>query len=835
MIPFRLKLLVVSVVISAAGTAGAETSDTLTGRVRDAETGSLLSGVTVVIQGNARGTVTDDDGLFMFTDVPPGVYAVTAGHIGYRKKTVHDIRTGDPPADIRLPPSPVILQGIDVTGQAADDPYNAVGVLGLDPRQTRTLAGAAEDPLRALQAFPGVLSPNDFSSQMIVRGSGPDENLILLDDIEIYNPYRLYGMISVFNPEAVSSITLTSAGFPARYGDRLSAVLDVRSRTGDRTRAIGGSLNASITNANLFLSGGSERLRLSYSLSARRTYYDLILGPIARNSGHVQGDVAFPNFSDIQGNIVFDPSPDHRLTLTALAGRDAVRLISGEERATPDSLSVRDDTRNEAVGLTWRYLPGKDLLSSLTVSYYRNRGNGDFTGSFLDPSLNRELYGADDTIGVRFSDAAFTSRYSISRMSVMERFTLALPAHAMEAGVGLDHIRSAFEWRYTPDETFRAIMANRNITIPDMIDQAAGYNRYSVYVQDLMKLGDRISVNPGIRYDYFTVVGKGVWQPRVSVEVMPGELTSLHASTGIYYQSPGYERLRDQEILYDFTDPSIAGLRPERAIHYVLGIDQWLDHEWQLGVESYLKIFDDLLAPSVVEGTVYETGLLPGGDPGSINSWETPVAVRGDSVTAVPENEGRGRSYGLEVLLRKANEGPGGRLSGWISYAVARAERTERGVSFPFSYDQRHTVNVVIDYRLSGWLSLGIRWRYGTNFPYTPPVGIAPRIVEVTENGATHAVIQTDDGGNVVFDLDRGGTGNRGSGRLPPYHRLDLRLTAGADYWDLDWTFYLDVINVYNHQNILAYQFYVNDDLTIGRNILSMLPILPTLGFSVRF
>jgi hypothetical protein len=174
-------------------------------------------------------------------------------------------------------------------------------------------------------------------------------------------------------------------------------------------------------------------------------------------------------------------------------------------------------------------------------------------------------------------------------------------------------------------------------------------------------------------------------------------------------------------------------------------------------------------------------------------------------------------------------------LTGWISYALSRSFRVRDAVLTPFQYDRRHAVNIVLDYRLNSWLEAGVRWNFGTGFPYTPPVGLRPRIVTVNQNGQDRQVLQTDSQGRVIFDIDRGSEENRFSARLPDYHRLDIRLTAHADYWDLDWSFYLDIVNAYNNKNVLAYRFYVNDDITVGRSEVHMLPILPTLGLSVRF
>jgi hypothetical protein len=303
----------------------------------------------------------------------------------------------------------------------------------------------------------------------------------------------------------------------------------------------------------------------------------------------------------------------------------------------------------------------------------------------------------------------------------------------------------------------------------------------------------------------------------------------------MYRQSPGYEKLLfDQQSFFDLTNAS-AGLGAEKATHYVLGLDRWIDDRWQLRIESYYKRFDDLIVQSYKPGTVYKTSYIPGSDPHKPSGWTDPVAVIGDSLTTIPVNGATGTAYGLEVFLEKRNIESTDRLSGWLGYSIAKAERVRGDITTPFRFDQRHTVNLVLDYRVNSWLGIGVRWKYGSNFPFTPPVGIEPRIISSTENGREVKVLQTDSKGNVVFDLNRDGDANRFSARLPAYHRLDLRVTAHAGYWGLDWDFYLDVINVYNRKNLLAYRYWIRDDLTIGRGETSMLPILPTLGVSVRF
>jgi hypothetical protein len=258
--------------------------------------------------------------------------------------------------------------------------------ISVEPRTAKILPGVGEDVFRTLQAMPGVVAPNDFTSQLVVRGSGPDQNLIVMDGVEIFNPYRLYGFISMFNPETVTDINLIAGGFPAKYGDRLSAVLDVTNKEGGRAKPMGGNISASISNANVVLEGPTPfGLRGSWLISARRTYYDLIVGPIAKSMGVVDGEVAFPSFSDVQSKIVLGPFASHKVILNGLLSRDATNIVTGDNRVTPDSASVMDQTSNQVFSGAWYYSPSKSFLSRFVISWYRNRFDTDFAAEFLDP------------------------------------------------------------------------------------------------------------------------------------------------------------------------------------------------------------------------------------------------------------------------------------------------------------------------------------------------------------------------------------------------------------------------------------------------------------------
>jgi hypothetical protein len=634
-----------------------------------------------------------------------------------------------------------------------------------------------------------------------------------------------------------------TGGFPAKYGDRLSAVLDVTNRSGSSDLPMQASINLSITNVNAVLEGGlPDWLPGTYILSARRTYYDLIAAPLARRTGAVGADVAFPNFSDLQAKVTFGPFGPHRFIVNGLTSRDAVNLVSGTERDRPDSLDWMNQTDHRVLGLAWHYTPGPNVFLKTIASYYQNSGDTEFFGSFLDPTLDRSQFEDGSWQGrsdYRLLSVDATTEYNFEKRSMKQEATWRTGRHVLEGGVGYDRLQTTFRWRSDVDPVLRAINQSRGISVLNGVDDVRTYDRINVYLQDRVSLTPWLTMKPGLRYDWYDLLGKGYISPRLSAAVRGDAVTTLRASTGIYYQSPGYEKVVDTQRpnsgLNDLDERYTRGLEAERAVHVVLGIDRWLTDDIRVSADVYQKRFSNLITPTVVSGSRYETSRLAAGDPRDPSSWQTPVLVAFDSLTSIPSNQANGLARGFEVLLEKKSMSRDDRISGWVSYAYATADRSERGVTVPFEFDQRHTLNLTGSYKVNAWLDIGTTWRYGSNFPFTPAAGVRPRIVTATINGAVQPVVATDASGKVIFDVDRGGPNAVNSARKPAYHRLDVRATARTNFWGADWAFYLDVINLYNRANVLNYSYFVREDLSLGVRETNMFPILPTIGVSVRF
>lgn len=821
----------------------------LQGKVTDGT--NPIPSVNIFIIGTGIGTASDKNGNYLIKNIPVGEYQVRFSAIGFENLTKRVSIRADKTTEINVTLKSTIIeiQSVEVTARRIQEQSDTrTSVIDVDPRSAKILPGAAEDIMRILQALPGVVAPNDFSSQLIIRGSGPDQNLIIMDDVEIFNPYRLYGVISMFNPDAVEDVNLISGGFPVKYGDRLSAVLDVTNREGDNSKNLKAMINTSIADANLVLEGRNPfNIKGSWLFNSRRTYYDLIIEPFVKSANLVDENTSFPNFYDFQTKLVFGPFNGHKILLNGIISRDGVNVVSGKKRRTADSVGVYNETKHNVASIAWHYASSKKFLNKVILSYYRNFGDTDFDSQILDPTLNRNAFEdiLPDTVKPYLLNFKFDGGFDYNKITLDNKATYLWGDNVFEAGAGVDFMETTVRFNFEFDQQLRALFsANPQFrsSLNDLKD-VKRYNRYRLYAQNNSKIGQKLFINPGLRLDYFQLLEKSYISPRISLSYALDGITTIRAAFGLYYQSPGYEKFFDQNVIFDLDKKFTRTLEAERSIHYVLGFERWLTEEWNFRVETYYKKFDNLIVPKIVNGTQFHSELIPGRDPFKASSWTRPVPISADSVTQIPINGSYGNAYGLEFLLAKKNYNRNSKLTGWISYSLAFADRYERGVKYPFRFDQRHTVNVVLNYEFNDWFYMGLRWQYGSGFPLSIPYGVKPRIIYADTNGdgvfdtpviATRKTISNPNAeGDVIFNIDF--NNDKFNSRKPAYHRLDVRFNFLTKLWGADWTFYLDVINIYNRKNVVGYDYFILRDLSIGKEQNNMFPILPTLGISVRF
>lgn len=821
----------------------------LQGKITDGA--NPIPSVNIFIIGTGIGTASDRNGNYFIKNIQVGDYQIRFSAIGFETTTksvfIQPNKTIE--LNVSLKSKIIEIQSVEVTARRLQEQSDTrTSLIDVDPRSAKILPGAAEDIMRTLQALPGVVAPNDFSSQLIIRGSGPDQNLIIMDDVEIFNPYRLYGVISMFNPDAVEDVNLISGGFPVKYGDRLSAVLDVTNREGDNSKNLKGMINTSIADANLVLEGRNPfNIKGSWLFNSRRTYYDLIIEPFVKSANLVDENTSFPNFYDFQTKLVFGPFNGHKILINGIISRDGVNVISGKKRRTADSVGVYNQTKHNVASLAWHYASSKKFLNKLILSYYRNFGDTDFDSQILDPTLNRSAFEdvLPDTVKPYLLNFKFDGEFDYDKISIDNKSTYLWGDNVFEAGAGVDFMVTTVKFNFEFDQQLRSLFsANPQFrsSLNDLKD-VKKYSRFRLYAQNTFKIGQNLFINPGFRLDHFQLLEKTYLSPRISFSYALDGITTLRAALGLYYQSPGYEKFFDQNVLFDFDKKYTKNLEAERATHYVIGLERWLTEEWNFRFETYYKKFDNLIVPKIVKGTKFHSELIPGRDPSRVSNWTRPVPILADSVTQIPTNDSYGNAYGFEFLLAKKNTVRNSKLTGWISYSLAFADRYERGVKYPFRFDQRHTVNIVLNYEFNDWFYMGLRWQYGSGFPLSVPYGIKPRIIYADTNGdgvfdtpviATRRTISNPNAeGDVIFNIDF--NNDKFNSRKPAYHRLDVRFNFITKIWGLNWTFYLDVINIYNRKNVVGYDYFIKEDFTVGKEQNNMFPILPTLGISVRF
>ncbi|RPI15427.1 MAG: hypothetical protein EHM58_14115 [Ignavibacteriae bacterium] len=601
-------------------------------------------------------------------------------------------------------------------------------------------------------------------------------------------------------------------------------------------------MNVNIANANLVFGGKLPFINLpgSWLVSSRRTYYDLILGPFAKNAGLIDESASFPSFEDVQAKITFGPFKASKFIVNAIFSKDGVDIIPGSSNKNQDSISVRDITKNDVIGLAWHYAPSNKFLSKTTLSWYRNNGDANFGGELLDPVVNREIYDPEIRDSLKalglFLGIGFSSKYTFRKYSLSNNTIFFTKNHKAEIGGGIDVIKTDLQFKIQIDERLKAFLQNNpNFTaLNESFIEGKNYYRGHIYAQDRIKLSKQLYIQPGIRFDYYDILRKAYLSPRINLSYAFDKLTTLRAGAGIYYQSPGYEKLVDGQVFYDLTPEKTHRLDAERATQFIFGFERWLTSEWLAKFETYYKKFDDLVVQEKLTGYRYQYYINDPNnqDPNYISnptSWtRSAVKLPYDSLTSTPVNGAKGAAYGFEFYIEKKSLSPESKLSGWISYSLSWAQRDRDGLLSPFRYDQRHSLNIVANYRILKWLELGARFNYSSNFPYTKPLGIKPRVVN--DSLAVLPIIN-----KVQFDFNFGGESNKLADKKPDYHRLDLRVTAYTNFWNLDWSFYIDVVNVYNHKNVIGYDYYIDENMKLAIKSIGQFPILPTIGLSARF
>jgi outer membrane receptor for ferrienterochelin and colicin len=754
------------------------------GVVRDQQTGAPLIGVNVMVDGTRLGAATGSDGHYRIEGVPVGTYRLIARMIGYKVRILRGVRVGPDGTirvDIAMESQPVELETVTVTRPRLAEMENQVrtSLRNLRIQDIKSMAGGAEDLFRTIQTMPGVVARADYSTQFYVRGGTPDQNLIFVDDVTVFNPYRLKlfgGPISMFNPDVVERVTLYPGGFPAEYGDKLSAVLVVNNKEGDRFEHHY-KTSGSLIDMKLFAEGPLPGIGEdgSWLFSSRRTYYDLILNRL----GELPPGTILPYFRDYQMKVVYDLAPTQKLRLNLIDSNEGMRLKDLDVAdGDSDDLFQDEDKFSLTYGIDNRLYSVSSInaisdvtLSTLTLSQYND--TWFFTLRAGDQSYRptvdmRKLEIRDDVKHI------FSSRHTAQAgMSIADYIT--------DITVKL-RVDSAAYYQDNPDDRLESdttALVHRQFRLQNAATTVA------FYLQDEWKvLPPRLRLLAGLRADHSTFTQEWVYSPRLSLTYLLTTNLVVRGGWGYFYQAPNFVSLFERferEIEWNLFET--ITLKTEKSVHYLAGLEWQPRRAYTVKLESYYKVLADLVVPT--------------------DSTEKNI----------PNNQGHGFAYGYEVFFQK-KPSPETRLSGWLSYSYGVTKEEDPKVKLHYrDFDQRHTLNIVARLKPSSHLVVDTKYSYGSGFPWTA--------VKTDVNDEP----LFDERGNVIWEAVN-------SRRYPPYSRWDVRLTWRHRFADkLQFMIYLEVINLLNHKNV--YEYYWSGDYRT-RFVSYMLPRMPFFGLELR-
>ena len=792
---------------------------TVSGTITDAKTGETLIGATVVDTRSGKGTVTNVYGHYSLTLRRDSV-DLKVTYVGYEPQFFQFRLDKNREVNVKLSSS-VTLDEVVITAERTGDTRSSqmsAVVVPVEKLKAVPVMFGEADLIKALQLMPGVQSGSEGNSGMYVRGGGPDENLFLLDGVPLYNVSHMGGFFSAFNTDAIKNVTLYKGSFPARFGGRLSSVLDVTQNNGN-DKEIHGNLSIGLISAKFNLEGPLVKEKTTFSLSARRTYAELFIIPAVMwlNDLGEEEKPAAPTvasnakfdagywFYDINAKITHKFSDKSRLYGSFYMGEDKIHgnintVTSLEENM---DLGFANKWGNLVGALRWNYELTPQLFMNLALNYtqYKN----DIVGTVKK---------IDSPGDLNASTMEGTYRSGIKEATLRADFDYT-PAPEHNAKFGASFTR---HW-FTPE------VADGSINYYDSIQMNHAFqfdssifsgvipaNEMVAYAEDDWAITEALKVNYGLHLSAFRVQNSfyTALQPRLSGRMMLSDDLSVKV---------GYARMRQYVHLLSTTSvtlptdlwvPVTDRVRPMVSDQVAGGVSYSRSGIADFSVEVYYKHMDNLI--EYKDGATFF---------GSSENWENLVY------------SGEGWSYGVELLVQREV----GNLTGWVGYTWSRTmhlfdrpgQVLNEGRAFPAKYDRRHDLSVVLSYKFSDRFDVSATWVFST--------GNAASLAT-----QSYPVAQED-----PDDYDLGGAGQgasvnylegRNNYRMPNYHRLDLGANFHRKFKRAHRTISVSIYNVYNRQN--PYMLYRSRNESYNGYPsalvqLSLFPILPSVGYTLFF
>ena len=802
---FRRWLIVIGLVLACVPTFAQKR--TISGYVMDAASKETLIGATVFDRNSGKGCATNSYGFYTLT-LDQGEVDLQVSYVGYTQENqILDLKENlnlNFALETNTTLDEVVVEAARATVSARSPQMSVVELPVQQIQSIPTLFGEA-DVLKAIQLLPGVQNGSEGSAGMYVRGGGPDENLLLLDGVPVYNVNHALGFFSVFNPDALKNVTLYKGSFPAHFGGRLSSVVDIRMKEGDMQK-YHGNVSIGLISSKLNFEGPIVKDKLSFNLSFRRTYSDLLMIPALWVAKRQMEDVgklsAGYYFYDFNGKLNWKISDKDRLYLSFYSGDDAIYFnVKTKDYAYNDiqyneNMGLNWKWGNKVSALRWNHVISQQLFMDASVNYTQYRHN---LGMDISEEIEYLQNNSNTFTDVNEYNMAYKSGINDLTAKVDFDYT-PLPNHEIRFGGNYTyHV-------FRPEVQSVKIAEGNEFNIDTIVGSSNVFaHETALYAEDNMTLGDIFRVNAGVHYSTFTVEGKTYQsvQPRLSTSVMLASNLSLKAG---YAYMTQYVHLLSNSSLSLPTDlwvPVTAKVEPMKAHQVSLGAFYELPRLFDISLEGYYKSMDNLL--EYKDGASFF---------GSSDTWENKICL------------GRGWSYGVEFLVQRSF----GKTTGWIGYTWAHAKRQfdregmeiNQGNVFPAKYDRRHDISVTVQHKFSDRFDLSGTWVFSSGNCGTLGTQIYEGFVD--EWGYVPTINALE----------------RNNFRLGNYHRLDLSMNFHKQKKHGISTWNLSVYNAYNHNNpwVVYTSYGIDQNTGKEKKVLmqaSIFPIIPSVSYSFKF
>ena len=772
---------------------------TISGYMTDATSGESLISAALLEQLSRQGTVTNNYGFYTLT-LPAGPVSLEWSYIGYETQVAAFELQRDTVIHVALKPAAEMLSGAAVTASRSEigvrgSQMSAIEIPVHQIKHVPALAGEV-DVIKAIQLLPGVQSGTEGSAGLYVRGGGPDENLLLLDGVPIYNVNHMMGFFSVFNADAIKNVTLYKGSFPARFGSRLSSIVDVRMKDGN-DKEFHGSASIGLLSAKFQLEGPIVKGKTTFNISARRTYYDILSQPLIALYMKLEGDGSEKAtggyyFYDVNAKLTHTFSNRDKLYASYYMGDDKVYArIKMRDETYKTHMDLGWNWGNIVGSVRWNHVFGPRLFVNTTVNYTQYRHKLDIGA--VEESKRDDSYKDEFSLGYHslINDISAATDFEFN------------PNPNHDIRFGATYIHHAFNPSVTTVR-FATQQSGQQESAVDTTfgDKVLHTNEAAVYVEDNWSIVRWLKVNLGVRYSLYNTDGRTYHsvEPRVSLRALITEDLSFKASWSKMSQSVHLLSNSNISLPTDLWVPVTSRVEPMRSYQTAAGFF------YSLGVvdfslEGYYKTMENVL--EYRDGASFF---------GTSTGWEEKVAM------------GRGWAYGVEFLVQKKT----GKLTGWLGYTWSKSMRQfdrdghviNLGKPFPAKYDRRHDLSITAAYEINKKIDVSATFIFGTGI--CGSLALQTLSVQPGYSYMLDSYMPT-----VQVDYLEG----RNNYRMPSYQRLDLGVNFKREFRNGHHrTISVSVYNAYNRNN----PFIVYRDGTDLKQ-LSIFPIMPSVSYNYEF